>query len=128
VTATHDKIPDMVLVDERPAEVETRLIAGHYEGDLIVGEGNRPAVGVLVERTTRYTMLCRLPKKDATSVREAFTRRLSDIPAQFRLSRTYDQGKEMSRHQILAADLGIKVFLCDPHSPMSPWERGACES
>ena len=125
VKATQGNIPDMVLVDERPAEVETRLIAGHYEGDLIDGEGNRSAVGVLVERTTRYTMLCHLPAKDATSVREAFTRRLIDIPAQFRLSLTYDQGKEMSQHQTLAADLGLKVFFCHPHSP---WERGTCES
>jgi IS30 family transposase len=125
VAATQGKIADMVLVDERPAEVESRLIAGHYEGDLIVGEGNRSAVGVLVERTTRYTMLCHLEQKDATSVREAFTRRLRDIPAEFRLSLTYDQGKEMSQHQNLAADLGLKVFFCHPHSP---WERGTCES
>ncbi len=125
VAATQGKIPDMVLVSERPPEVETRLIAGHYEGDLILGAGNGSAVGVLVERTTRFTMLCHLPKKDATSVREAFTRRLLDIPAQFRLSLTYDQGKEMSQHQTLAADLGLKVFFCHPHSP---WERGTCES
>jgi len=125
VTATQGKIADMVLVDERPAEVESRLIAGHYEGDLILGEGNRSAVGVLVERTTRYTMLCRLEQKDATSVREAFTRRLIDIPSQLRLSLTYDQGKEMTQHKTLAADLGLKVFFCHPHSP---WERGTCES
>jgi len=123
--ATQGKIPDMVLVDQRPAEVETRLIAGNYEGDLIVGAGNRSAVGVLVERTTRYTMLCHLPEKDAASVREAFTRRLLLIPRALRLSLTYDQGKEMSQHKILAADLGLKVFFCHPHSP---WERGTCES
>lgn len=125
VAATQGKIPDMVLVDERPPEVEARLIAGHYEGDLIVGAGNRSAVGVLVERTTRFTMLCHLPQKDAESVREAFTRRLADIPAALRLSLTYDQGKEMSQHKILSDDLGLKVFFCHPHSP---WERGTCES
>jgi IS30 family transposase len=125
VAATQGQIPDRVLVDQRPPEVENRLIAGHYEGDLILGEGNRSAVGVLVERTTRYTMLCHLWQKDATSVREAFTRRLSGIPAQFRLSLTYDQGKEMSQHQTLSSDLGLKVFFCHPHSP---WERGSCES
>lgn len=123
--ATQGKIPDMVLVDQRPAEVETRLIAGNYEGDLIVGAGNRSAVGVLVERTTRFTMLCHLPEKDATSVREAFTRRLLQIPQALRLSLTYDQGKEMSQHKILASDLGLNVFFCHPHSP---WERGTCES
>lgn len=125
VAATQGKIPDMVLVDERPADVEDRLIAGHYEGDLIVGAGNRSAVGVLVERTTRFTMLCHLPHKDAQNVREAFTRRLAAIPLPLRKSLTYDQGKEMAQHQILAADLELKVFFCHPHSP---WERGTCES
>lgn len=125
VVATQGKIPDMVLIDQRPPEVESRLIAGNYEGDLIVGAGNRSAVGVLVERTTRFTMLCHLPQKDATSVREAFTRRLLQIPQALRLSLTYDQGKEMSQHKTLASDLGLKVFFCHPHSP---WERGTCES
>jgi IS30 family transposase len=125
VAATQGKIPDMLLIDHRPPEVETRLIAGHYEGDLILGALNRSAVGVLVERTTRYTMLCHLTQKDAESVREAFTRRLSPIPAPMLHSLTYDQGKEMAQHKTLAADLGIKVFFCHPHSP---WERGTCES
>lgn len=125
VAATQGKIPDMVLVDSRPPEVETRLIAGHYEGDLIQGALNRSAVGVLVERTTRYTMLCHLAQKDAQSVREAFTRRLAPIPSALLHTLTYDQGKEMAQHKTLAADLGIKVFFCHPHSP---WERGTCES
>lgn len=125
VAATQGQLKDMVLVDRRPPEIESRLVAGHYEGDLILGAGNRSAVGVLVERTTRYTFLCHLPQKDATSVREAFTRKLRDIPAALRLSLTYDQGKEMAEHPILAADLGLKVFFCHPHSP---WERATCES
>jgi hypothetical protein len=117
VTATHGKIPDMVLVDERPAEVESRLIAGHYEGDLILGAGNRSAVGVLVERTTRYTMLCRLEQKDATSVREAFTRRLVDIPAQLRLSLTYDQGKEMTQQKPSPPTSASRSFFAIPTAP-----------
>ena len=125
VAATQGQLKDMVLVDQRPPEVQSRLIAGHYEGDLILGAGNRSAVGVLVERTTRYTFLCHLPQKDATSVREAFTRKLQDIPAALRRSLTYDQGKEMAQHQTLAADLGLKVFFCHAHSP---WERATCES
>lgn len=125
VAATQGQLKDMVLVDQRPLEVESRLIAGHYEGDLILGAGNRSAVGVLVERTTRYTFLCHLPQKDATSVREAFTRKLQDLPAALRLSLTYDQGKEMAEHQTLATDLGLKVFFCHAHSP---WERATCES
>jgi IS30 family transposase len=108
----------MVLVDQRPPEVETRLIAGHYEGDVILGTANRSAVGVLVERTSRYTFLCHLPKKDVTSVREALTRKLEGLPAPLLKSLMYDQGKKMADHKLL-------VFSCHPHSP---WERGPCES
>ena len=118
VTATQGKIPDMVLVDERPAEVEDRLIAGRYEGDLIMGAGNRSAVGVLVERTTRFTMLCHLPQKDAQSVREAFTRRLDAIPLPLCKTLNYDQGKEMAQHRTFAADLDLKVFFCHPPQPL----------
>ena len=125
VAATQGKLQDMVLIDHRPPEVETRLIPGHYEGDLILGAGNRSAVGVLVERTSRFTFLCHLPEKDATSVREAFTRKLDGIPAALLKSLTYDQGKEMAQHKLLAADLNLQVFFCHPHSP---WERGTCES
>lgn len=122
VTATQGKLQDMVLIDQRPPEVENRLIPGHYEGDLILGAGNKSAVGVLVERTSRYTFLCHLPEKDATSVREAFTRKLQNLPVK---SLTYDQGKEMAQHKQLAADLKLQVYFCHPHSP---WERGTCES
>ena len=125
VAATQGKLQDMVLVDQRPPEVEDRLIPGHYEGDLILGAGNKSAVGVLVERTSRYTFLCHLPEKDATSVREAFTRKLESLPAPLLKSLTYDQGKEMAQHKLLAADLALQVFFCHPHSP---WERGTCES
>ena len=125
VAATQGKLQDMVLIDHRPREVESRLLPGHYEGDLILGAGNKSAVGVLVERTSRFTFLCHLPEKDATSVREAFTRKLDGIPAALLKSLTYDQGKEMSQHKQLAADLNLQVFFCHPHSP---WERGTCES
>jgi len=125
VAATQGKLQDMVLIDQRPPEVETRLLPGHFEGDLILGAGNRSAVGVLVERTSRYTFLCHLPQKDATSVRAAFTRKLEALPAPLLKSLTYDQGKEMAEHKRLAADLHLQVFFCHPHSP---WERGTCES
>lgn len=125
VAATQGKLQDMVLIDQRPPEVESRLLPGHYEGDLILGAGNKSAVGVLVERTSRFTFLCHLPKKDATTVREAFTRKLEPIPAALLKSLTYDQGKEMAEHKLLAADLNLQVFFCHPHSP---WERGTCES
>lgn len=89
------------------------------------GPGNASAVGVLVERTTRFMLLCHLPQKDATSVRAAFERKLADLPAQLRLSLTYDQGKEMAEHAQLAANLQLKVYFCHAHSP---WERATCES
>ncbi len=122
---TQGKLQDMVLVDQRPPEVESRLFPGHFEGDLILGAGNRSAVGVLVERTSRYTFLCHLPQKDATSVREAFTRKLKGLPAALRKSLTYDQGKEMAEHKRLAANLDLQVFFCHPHSP---WERVLLDS
>lgn len=124
-TSTQGQLKDMELIDQRPPEVETRLIPGHYEGDLILGAGNRSAVGVLVERTTRFTILCHLPQKDATSVRKAFERKLSALPGTLRKSLTYDQGKEMAEHATLAANLQLKVFFCHAHSP---WERATCES
>lgn len=123
--ATQGKLKDMVLIDHRPPEVATRATPGHFEGDLIMGPGNASAVGVLVERTTRFMLLCHLPQKDATSVRAAFERKLADLPAQLRLSLTYDQGKEMAEHAQLAANLKIKVYFCHAHSP---WERATCES
>lgn len=123
--AAQGQLKDMVLIDERPPEVQTRVVPGHYEGDLILGAGNRSAVGVLVERTTRYTMLCHLPQKDATSVREAFERKLSALPEMLRKSLTYDQGKEMAEHKLLAANLKLNVYFCHAHSP---WERASCES
>ena len=125
VAATQGKLQDMVLIDQHPPEVETRLIPGHHEGDLILGAGNKSAVGVLVERTSRFTFLCHLPEKDATNVRAAFTRKLDDIPAALLKSLTYDQGKEMAQHKLLAADLNLQVSFCHSHSP---WKRGTCES
>ena len=125
VAATQGQLQDMVLIDQRPPAVESRLLPGHFEGDLILGAGNRSAVGVLVERTSRSTFLCHLPQKDATSVRAAFTRKLKGLPPALRQSLTYDQGKEMAEHPLLAAELDLQVFFCHPHSP---WERGTCES
>lgn len=124
-TAAQGQLKDMVMIDERPSEVQERIVPGHYEGDLILGAGNRTAVGVLVERTTRYTMLCHLPQKDAQSVREAFERKLGNLPEIMRKSLTYDQGKEMAEHKTLAENLKLKVYFCHAHSP---WERATCES
>lgn len=88
---SHAPIPDIISIHERPPEVEDRTIAGHWEGDLIVGERQQTALGILVERTTRTTLLIRVRKRDAETVRKAFARRIKCLPKQMRLSMTYDR-------------------------------------
>jgi len=126
VEETRGKIADMLSIEERPAEVADRTIPGHWEGDLILGKYQRTALGTMVERTTRYTILVPLGKnKDAVSVRRAYTRELGRLPKEIAKSLTYDQGKEMSEHQQFTIDTGIQV--CFAH-PGSPWERGTNEN
>jgi IS30 family transposase len=125
VASAQGQLKDIVLLDHRPQEVANREIPGHYEGDLILGAGNKSAVGVLVERQSRYTFLCHLLNKDAVSVREAFERKLGGLPGSIVKTLTYDQGKEMAQHAQLAENLKLKVYFCHPHSP---WERATCES
>ena len=123
---TRGKIAEMLSIEERPAEVEDRSVPGHWEGDLILGKYKRSALGTLVERTTRYTLLVPLgDKKDAISVREAFAKAFCSIPAELKKSLTYDQGKEMSEHQHFTIDTGIQVYFAHP---ASPWERGTNEN
>jgi transposase, IS30 family len=120
------KIKDMLSIHERPVEVADRTIPGHWEGDLIIGKYKRTAIATLVERTTRYTMLVPLPHgKDALSVREAMTKKLTALPSHIRKTLTYDQGKEMSQHTQFTIDTGIQVFFADP---ASPWQRGTNEN
>ena len=119
------QIPEMVSIHVRPPEVNDRVIPGHWEGDLIKGAGNKSAVGVLVERSTRLVLLCKMPDASAESALAAFTAKLNLIAAPMRQSLTYDQGKEMARHQELAKATNMRVYFCDPHSP---WQRGSCEN
>jgi IS30 family transposase len=131
-----------ILISERPASVQDRAVPGHWEGDLILGLASS-AIGTLVERTTRFTMLLHLPPmpghgerpRDKTgpaltghgaeAVREAITRAMSSLPKQLRRSLTWDQGAEMSQHAQLSIETGLQVYFCDPQSP---WQRGTNEN
>jgi transposase, IS30 family len=118
-------IPNLTPISERPIEVEARLVPGHWEGDVIKGRANGSAVGTLVERTTRLVLLARLPGLDSRSVVQGFARKLGGIPQALRKSMTYDQGREMARHELLTSKLQLQVYLADPHSP---WQRPSNEN
>lgn len=123
---TRGKIANMLSIEERPADVADRAVPGHWEGDLILGKYKRSALGTLVERTTRYTILVPLgDQKDAVSVRKAYAAAFQSIPAELKKTLTYDQGKEMSEHQHFTIDTGIQVYFAHP---ASPWERGTNEN
>jgi IS30 family transposase len=131
-----------VMISERPAEAADRAVPGHWEGDLILGLGSS-AIGTLVERTTRFTMLLHLPRlpghgegtrakngpalagHGAEAVRDAITRTITKLPEALRKSLTWDQGAELSEHARLRIDAGVEVYFCDPRSP---WQRGTNEN
>jgi len=118
-------IPNMRSIKERPPEAEGRQVPGHWEGDLIKGAFNGSAIGTLVDRSSRYVILVRVEDTTAESVLEGFTRRLRTLPKVIRQTLTYDQGREMARHQELEKQVGIRVYFADPHSP---WQRPTNEN
>ncbi len=117
----------MRMINERPAEALDRGQAGHWEGDLIMGPGNRTAIGTLVERRTRFVILLAFPDAVATAqaVLDAITASLTGLPAALRRTLTWDQGKELALHRQITAQTGTDVFFCDAHSP---WQRGSNEN
>jgi IS30 family transposase len=135
-------VTDEVMISQRPAEADDRAVPGHWEGDLILGLESS-AIGTLVERTTRFTMLLRLPRMDghgeqprvkngpplaghgAEAVRDAIAETITTLPEQLRRSLTWDQGAEMAEHAQLRIDTGLAVYFCDPQSP---WQRGSNEN
>ena len=115
----------MTLIDQRPEEVDQRLVPGHWEGDVIKGRMNRSRVGTLVERTTLFVALVKLDDGRAETTAQGFANVLNRFQSPMRLSMTYDQGREMARHKWLQQQTGIKVYFAHPHSP---WERGINEN
>jgi len=127
-TALHyrrQRIQDIISISERPEEVRGRIVPGHWEGDLIVGKNHSSAMGSLVERTTRLTLLVPLKARDSLTVCNAFADAFKHIPRKFKKSMTYDRGSEMTQHKLFTKDTEIKVFFADPYSP---WQRGTNEN
>src|SRR6266516_3360173 len=120
------RIKDMVMISERPAEAGDRAVPGHWEGDLIIGAGNKSAIGTLVERATRFVMLLHLPDGyGPEQVAAAMTQSMGGLPDAIRRSLTWDQGREMASHAQIAAGADLDIYFCDPHSP---WQRGSNEN
>lgn len=124
----HDPSPfkEAFTISERPPEVDDRAVPGHGEGDLIVGPFSRSAIGTLVERSTRFTILLHLPgRHTAAQVAAAMIREMSVLPEHLRRSLTWDRGSELAEYAKIQTALDLKVYFCDPHSP---WQRGTNEN
>jgi IS30 family transposase len=122
---THRFVDPMIMISDRP-DIEDRAVPGHWEGDLIMGEGNKTAIATLVERATRYTMLVHLPDgHTAEAVRDGLITTISTLPTHLRGSLTWDQGAEMARHKQFSMATDMAVYFCDP---ASPWQRGTNEN
>jgi IS30 family transposase len=120
------RLPGMVMIAERPQEVDDRAVPGHWEGDIILGEGGRSAVGTLVERTTRLVLLLHLKDgRSAESVDAAMRKAIATLPDELCKTITWDQGAEMARHVSFTVATGIPIYFCDPHAP---WQRGSNEN
>jgi IS30 family transposase len=120
------KFNDVFTISERPAEVADRAVPGHWEGDLIMGAGNTSAIGTLVERSTRFTILLHLPvDHTAESVAAAMIETMGELPEHLRRTITWDRGSEMANWRDILLKLQAPVYFCDPHSP---WQRGSNEN
>jgi len=120
------RLTEITSIRSRPALVEDRAQPGHWEGDLIIGEANRSAIGTLIERQARYLILFHVPEAHtAEAIRDGITSAVSELPPALRRTLTWDQGKEMALHQQTSAQTGMPVYFCDAHAP---WQRGSNEN
>lgn len=119
------KIAPDQRISERPEEINTRVVAGHWEGDLIIGAMNQSCVGTLVERKTGYVILSKMRSKSASDVREGFEDNMKILPDFLRLSMTYDRGAEMAQHPLMSKHLNLKIYFADRNAP---WQRGSSEN
>lgn len=119
------RLHNMVSIEERPQEAADRVIPGHWEGDLIMGIHKQSALGTLVERVTRITILVPLTSTEKSEVRNAYAKAFKELPKSLKRTLTYDQGKEMSEHELFTKQTEIKVYFAHGSSP---WERGTNEN
>jgi IS30 family transposase len=119
------QVDDSQTIHQRPEEIETRELAGHWEGDLIVGAQNRSSIGTVVERKTGFVFLSKMKSKSAKDTRQGFEEGFKGIDPFLRLSMTYDRGSEMADHALMSAELDLAIYFADPHSP---WQRGSNEN
>lgn len=123
---TGARIQNMVMIADRPEEIEKRIVPGHWEGDLITGASNASAIGTLVERVSGFVMLLHLPERHgAVEVRDQMIAAIGKMPASLRKTVTWDQGIEMAKHAEIKLETGVSIYFCDPHSP---WQRGSNEN
>jgi IS30 family transposase len=119
------KIINQVSIDSRPRHIENRLEIGHWEGDLVIGKGQKSAIGTIVERKSRYTLIIKLKSRKAHEIQKMFSKKLNKLNAIFKKSMTYDNGIEMAKHEMITNKTGMKIYFAHPYSS---WERGTNEN
>ena len=119
------RIKDQVNISQRPKHVELRIEVGHWEGDLMIGTGQKSAIGTIVERKTRFTFIVKIENRKSKTVTQQFAKLLNTLPKYIRKTMTYDNGIEMANHKWLSNNTGMDIYFANPYSS---WERGTNEN